>query len=291
MVKIMPLSLIIISIRPKQWIKNLFVFSSLIFGEKLLDPISFLKVFCGFLLFCLVSGSGYLINDIIDEEKDKAHPEKSKRPIASGSLKKGHAITIAILFITISILLSYPLGINFTLSLLFYLTLSLSYSLWLKKIVIIDILALSCGFVLRVIAGGVIINVSISLWLLICTMLLALFLILSKRRHELVLLENDASIHREILSEYSPSFIDEMISAITGATIIAYSLYTFSMRDKFGAFLPFTIPFVLYGIFRYLYLVHQKKKGGFPEIDITQDKPLLINILLWIVSIILIVYL
>lgn len=282
---------LIVSLRVKQWIKNLFLFASLVFGEKLTNPIQFLKVFFGFVLFCLVSGSGYLINDIIDQEKDKAHPEKSKRPIASGSLKKKDAITIAILFITISLILSYPLGINFSLSLLCYLFLSLSYSIWFKKIVIIDILALSLGFVIRVIAGALIINVSISLWLIICTMLLALFLILSKRRHELVLLENDASAHREILSEYSPPLIDEMISAITGGTIIAYSLYTFSMRDKFGTFLPITIPFVLYGIFRYLYLVHQKKKGGSPEIDITQDKPLLINIFLWILAIILIVYL
>lgn len=282
---------LIISLRPKQWIKNLFIFAGIVFSKKLTDPIFFLKVFCGFFLFCLVAGSGYLINDIIDQEKDRSHPEKSRRPIASGSLKKHDAIFIAILFITISLFSSYFLGINFSLCLLSYISLSLSYSIWLKKIVIIDILALSLGFVLRVIAGALIINVSMSLWLLICTMLLSLFLILSKRRHELVLLEDDASAHREILSEYSPPFIDEMISAITGATIIAYSLYAFSMRDKFGDFLPITIPFVLYGIFRYLYLVHQKKRGGSPEIDITQDKPLLINIFLWIISIILIIYL
>lgn len=282
---------LIISLRPKQWIKNLFIFAPLVFGEKLTDSIFFLKVFLGFILFCLLAGGGYLINDIIDKEKDKIHPLKSKRPIASGSLKNSFCLSLAMFLMGISIFLSYFLSINFTICLLFYLLLSLSYSIWLKRVVIIDILALSCGFVLRVIAGAFIIDVSISLWLFICTMLISLFLILSKRRHELVLLEDDASSHRPILSEYSPSFIDEMTSAITGATIVAYSLYAFQMRDKFGKFLPFTIPFVLYGIFRYLYLVHQKKRGGSPEIDITQDKPLIINICLWIISVLLIIYL
>ncbi len=285
------ISPLIISMRPKQWIKNFFIFAALVFGEKLNDTVSFFKVFFGFILFCLVASAGYLINDIIDQKKDKAHPLKSKRPIVSGILKKEIAIIFAILFIAISLFSSFALNINFSFFLLFYFLLSLSYSIWLKKIVIVDILTLSTGFVMRVIAGALIIDVSISLWLLICTMLISLFLILSKRRHELVLLEDDASSHREILSEYSPAFIDEMISAITGATIIAYSLYAFQLRDKFGEYLPLTIPFVLYGIFRYLYLVHQKRGGGSPEIDITQDKPLMLNIFLWIVSVLLIIYL
>jgi len=285
------LSPLIESIRPKQWIKNLFIFAPLVFGERLFDPISFLKVSLGFILFCTIAGSGYLINDIIDEKNDKEHPLKSKRPIASGRLKKRDAIIFAVLFLIISLLGGFSLNINFGFSITFYFFLSLFYSIWLKKIVIIDILALSCGFVVRVVAGAFCINVSISLWLLICTMLISLFLILSKRRHELVLLEDDASLHREILAEYSPGFIDEMISAVTGATIIAYSLYAFQGREKFGSSLPLTIPFVLYGIFRYLYLVHQKKKGGSPEIDITSDKPLMINMLLWIISVLMIIYL
>ncbi|MEW6680827.1 MAG: decaprenyl-phosphate phosphoribosyltransferase [bacterium] len=276
--------------RPKQWIKNLFIFAALVFGEKLADLPSLIKASLGFILFCTIAGSGYLINDILDKKKDSTHPLKSKRPIVSGVLKRKYAISFALLFITLSIFCSFFINYNFTLSLVSYLLLSLSYSIWLKKIVIIDILTLSFGFVIRVIAGALIVNVSISLWLLICTMLIALFLILSKRRHELVLLEDDASLHREILAEYSPQFIDEMISAITGATIIAYSLYAFQSKE-FGKYLPLTIPFVLYGIFRYLYLVHQKKRGGSPEIDITQDKPLMINIFLWVISVLCIIYL
>ncbi|MEW6103593.1 MAG: decaprenyl-phosphate phosphoribosyltransferase [bacterium] len=282
---------LIISMRPKQWIKNLFIFAALVFGERLNDPISLLKVSFGFILFCLIAGSGYLINDVIDQKKDRLHPLKLKRPIISGALKKEYAIIFAILFIIASISFSFFINYNFSLCLVSYLLLSLSYSFFLKNIVIIDILILSFGFVIRVITGAFAIGVSISLWLLICTMLIALFLILSKRRHELVLLENDASLHREILSEYSPSFIDEMISAITGAAVIAYSLYAFQVRDKFGEYFPLTIPFVLYGIFRYLYLVHQKGRGGSPEIDITQDKPLMINMLLWIACVLCIIYL
>ncbi|MEW6006584.1 MAG: decaprenyl-phosphate phosphoribosyltransferase, partial [bacterium] len=281
---------LIISMRPKQWIKNLFVFAALVFGERLNDPASLLKVSLGFVLFCLIAGSGYLINDIIDQKKDALHPLKSKRPIVSSVLKKRECIIFAFLFIIASISSSFFINYNFSLCLVSYLLLSLLYSFFLKNIVIIDILSLSSGFVIRVIAGAFATGVSISLWLLICTMLIALFLILSKRRHELVLLESDASLHREILSEYSPSFIDEMISAITGAAIIAYSLYAFQVRDKFGEYFPLTIPFVLYGIFRYLYLVHQKGRGGSPEIDITQDKPLMINLFLWIISVLLIIY-
>ncbi|HAW50525.1 TPA: decaprenyl-phosphate phosphoribosyltransferase [bacterium] len=285
---------LIISMRPKQWIKNLFIFAALIFSQRLLELHSLFIVFLGFILFSLASSGGYIINDIIDLEKDRHHPIKSKRPIASGSLEKNFALSFAILLIAFSLGGAFLINTNFFVSIIFYLFLSLSYSVWLKKVVIIDIIALSFGFVIRVIAGALIIDVEMSLWLIICTVFLSLFLILAKRRHELVLLEDDASSHREILSEYSPSFIDEMISAITGATIIAYSLYAFSMRERYeryGDFLPITIPFVLYGIFRYLYLVHQKGRGGSPEIDITQDKPLLLNIFIWVISVLLIIYL
>jgi 4-hydroxybenzoate polyprenyltransferase len=288
----MTLVSIIISLRPKQQIKNLFLFSALIFGQKLTEPDAIFRVIIGFLLFCLTAGAGYIINDLIDIEKDRAHPIKRLRPIPAGILSKRSAL-IFVFFSLFSFPVSYILSPLFFITLSSYFLLTLLYSIYLKNIVIIDVIVVSLGFVLRVVAGAVVIPVKISLWLLICTMLLALFLALSKRRHEIVLLEEEASSHRTILSEYSPAFIDEMISAVTGAAIIAYSLYAFSpeTQEKFGSGLPLTIPFVLYGIFRYLYLVHQKRKGGAPEIDITSDKPLMISIAGWIISILAIIYL
>lgn len=284
---------LIVSMRPKQWTKNLFVFSALVFSEKLKDLPVVLSVGAGFFLFSLIASGGYILNDIIDAEKDRTHPIKQKRPIASGALSKKTALFFSILFLSASLILSFCLSQPFFYVALAYLLVMFLYSFWLKKIVILDVMTISAGFVLRVVAGAVIIPVEISWWLLVCTMLLALFLALSKRRHELVLLEGSAPLHRTILSEYTPAFIDEMISAVTGGLLIAYSLYAFSpeTQERFGKALPLTIPFVLYGIFRYLFLVHQKGKGGRPEIDILFDKPMMIDICSWIISILLIIYL
>ncbi|OIP41072.1 decaprenyl-phosphate phosphoribosyltransferase [Candidatus Desantisbacteria bacterium CG2_30_40_21] len=288
------LGLLFESMRPKQWTKNLIVFAAIIFAQELGSMSILLKVIGGFVIFSLLSGCGYIFNDLSDMEKDKIHPRKQNRPIASGRLNPLFARYSAILIIILSLIGAFILGINFGIISLGYLLLTLGYSFFFKHIVILDVMVLSFGFVLRAVAGAVVSDLEISPWLVICTMLLALFLGLGKRRHELVLLEATASSHRAILREYTPAFIDEMISAVTGSTIIAYSLYAFSpeVQDKLCTpYLPLTIPFVLYGIFRYLYLVHQKGGGGSPESDILRDKPLLMAILLWIVVVMVIIYL
>jgi 4-hydroxybenzoate polyprenyltransferase len=226
-------------------------------------------------------------------EEDRFHPKKSKRPIASGTISKYQALGIFILLSLSSLLLAFFLNRNFFAASLIYFLLQLFYSIKLKDVVILDVFIIAAGFVIRVIAGGLVIEVSLSSWLLICTILLALFLSMSKRRHELLLLEENASSHRPILKEYSAYLLDQMIAVVTASTLIAYCLYTISEETikKFGTKnLVFSTPFVLYGIFRYLYLIHQREKGGSPEELIIKDKPLLIDILLWIGTVIVILY-
>jgi 4-hydroxybenzoate polyprenyltransferase len=284
----------IIAMRPRQCIKNLIVFAAIIFAQKLGSPDAILKAIFAFICFCIISGCGYVFNDILDVERDKIHPQKKNRPIASGRLKILPALLLSVILVATTLLSSFLFIYQFGIVILGYFILTTCYSLFLKNVVIVDVIALALGYVLRVVGGAVIIQVHISLWLLICTTLLALFLGLGKRRHELVLLEENAVTHRAILKEYTPSFIDGMIAAVTGSTIIAYALYTIDpkVQEKLGTiFLPLSIPFVLYGIFRYLYLVHQKSAGGSPDVDIIKDKPMLLNIILWIITIIIIVYL
>ncbi len=281
------------TMRPRQCTKNLIVFAAIIFAQKLNDTDAILKITFAFICFCIISGCGYVFNDVLDREGDKTHPYKKNRPIAAGRLKVIPALSLSIGLIIITLGTSFLLKYQFGFVLVGYFFLTICYSLFLKNIVILDVLTLSMGFVLRVVGGAIIIPVIISPWLIGCTMVLALFISLGKRRHELVLLEAEASSHRAILKEYTPVFIDEMIAAITGCILIAYSFYAFSpdVQEKLNApNLPFTILFVLYGVLRYLYLVHQKSAGGSPELDIIKDKPLLINIILWIIAIIIIVY-
>lgn len=284
---------IIRSLRPQQWLKNFFIFAPLIFSENILDVPLLLKSILAFVIFCILSGSLYIFNDLKDIEEDKLHPLKSKRPLASGRLKKKQAVLSFIVLIALGLVLSSMFNKYFLIIVLIYFLLQILYSGWLKHVVILDVFIIAAGFFIRVIAGGLAIEVYISPWLLICTILLSLFLAFSKRRHELVLLDQDASNHRPILKEYSPYLLDQMIAVVTASTVIAYCLYTISEETitKFGTTkLIYTVPFVLYGIFRYLYLIHLKSEGGSPEILIIKDRPLLVDIFLWIVAAIAIIY-
>lgn len=289
----MTIAYVLESMRPQQWLKNFFIFAPLIFSQNVTDLVLFRRALLAFAIFCLLSGSVYILNDLKDMEEDKLHPLKSKRPIASNKLKRSHAIIAFAVVSVISFLLCLLLNMSFFYIVLFYLILQIAYSYRLKHVVILDVFIVAAGFFIRVIAGGLAIEVYISPWLLICTALLALFLAMSKRRHELVFLEQDAENHRPILKEYSPYLLDQMIAVVTASTVIAYCLYTISEETiaKFGTTrLIFTVPFVLYGIFRYLYLIHQKSEGGTPEVLILKDKPLLLDIFLWIVSAGIIIY-
>lgn len=284
---------IIRSLRPRQWPKNFFVFAALLFSHNFFNPSMLGMTLLTFLIFCLVSGVGYLLNDIIDKKNDAHHPEKSKRPIASGVLSIQSAWYSLIIIFLLSLLSAYSLKLDLFFLVVLYFIIQTAYSFILKNIVIIDVLSITFGFALRVFAGALVIDVEISSWLIICTFLLALFLALSKRRHELTLLDKNAEKHRKVLAQYSTYLLDQMISVVTASTVMAYALYTLSQQtiDKFNTTkLVFTVPFVIYGIFRYLYLVHIEHRGGNPEMMLISDFPLLTAIILWIVTSGLIIY-
>jgi len=275
------------SLRPQQWIKNFFIFAPLVFSQNVLNRPLLLKTFVAFAAFCLISSAHYIFNDLRDLEEDRRHPVKSKRPLASGRLKKGPAVAALFVIGAAGVAVAAALGLPFLLLAVGYLILQTAYSMWLKHVVILDVFVIAAGFLIRVVAGGLAIEVEISSWLLICTILLALFLAMGKRRYELVLLDKDAASHRPILREYNTYLLDQMISVVTASTLLAYCLYTVSPETvaKFGTRnLIFTVPFVLYGIFRYLYLIHQKAEGGTPESLIIRDKPLLVDIFLWVLA-------
>jgi 4-hydroxybenzoate polyprenyltransferase len=283
----------VVSLRPMQWTKNLFVAAALIFAKKVFDVPLLLRTLAAFAVFCLLSGAHYIVNDVLDAEEDRLHPRKSRRPIAAGRIGRSEAVVLSAGLAVLSLVAADLLSPAFFAAAAAYVLLQLAYSIRLKHVVILDVFVVAMGFVLRVVAGGLVISVPISPWLLLCTMLLALFLAMSKRRHELLLLEGDAARHRRSLEEYSFRLLDQMISVVTASTVIAYCLYTVSEETvrKFGTDrLIYTAPFVLYGIFRYLYLIHQKDQGGSPEELIVKDKPLLIAIVLWIASIVTIIY-
>jgi len=285
---------LLLSLRPRQWIKNLFLFAGLVFSRNLLNLPLLWTVLAAFGLFCLLSGSVYLINDILDRQRDRRHPIKRLRPVASGQVPVNVALGVALALALGSLALSFHLQPAFGGVASAYFFLISAYSLWLKHYVIADVLAVAMGFVLRAVAGAVVIDVPISHWLLICTVLVALFLALGKRRHELVLLEEGAGEHRGILREYSPYLLDQMIAVVTASTVVTYALYTVSRGtvQKFGTTrLIWTFPFVLYGVFRYLYLIHRRGSGGRPEEALLSDLALLLDVLLWAVATFLILYL
>jgi len=284
---------LLISLRPGQWTKNLIVFAGLLFGRRLLEPEAIGRAGAAAGIFCLLSGVVYLINDIADRETDRQHPLKAHRPIASGLLSVSTAAGAAAALGGLALGAAFTLGPVFLAVALVYLLLQGLYSGPFKHIVIIDVLTVAAGFVLRAVAGAVAVDVEISRWLLVCTILLALFISLAKRRHELVRLAGGAASHRPILGEYSPYLLDQMIAVVTASTLIAYVFYTISPETeaRFGTrLLGLTIPFPLYGIFRYLYLVHQREEGGSPADLLITDRPLLVCVTLWAASVALIIY-
>ena len=284
---------VILSMRPRQWTKNLIIFLPLPFTINQYWRLSevptairmTLESLAAFAVFCLLSGAVYLINDLADMEKDRQHPFKRHRPLASGRLGRVPAMVAVSLLLVVSLSGAFLLNWVFGIVALAYFAIMLSYSYQLKHVVLVDVLTIAVGFVLRAVAGAVAIEVPISPWLYVCTILGAVFLGLGKRRHELLLLEGGAGRHRQILEEYSAQLLEQMIVLAGAATLMAYSLYTFSAENVPKNYaMMLTIPFVLYGIFRYLYLIHIKNEGGSPEEMLLGDRPMVLNVGLWLVS-------
>lgn len=281
------------ALRPRQWIKNLFIFLPLIFGKKLFHFPTNLKVVFAFSVFSIAASAVYLINDIIDVEKDRLHPTKQLRPIASGKVSIKQAQIVALILSILSIAFSFLLDLYFGLVVLAYLVFNLIYSKFLKEAVIVDIFCIGGFFLLRIIAGSAVAGVEMSHWIIIITVLLALFLGFSKRRQELKLLERKVTSHRQVLTRYNTYFIDQMVTVITSSIVVVYMLYTVDARTvkEFGTkHLIYSIPFVYYGVFRYLYLIHKLHKDGDPTRILLSDRKMQLNLALWIIVCIFVIY-
>jgi 4-hydroxybenzoate polyprenyltransferase len=280
------------TLRPKQQVKNVFVFAALVFDKKLSDWPLLAKTLLAFLIFCLVAGTVYIINDLVDLDKDKLHPKKRRRALPSGHLQPWFAIAGAAVILAAGLPVAYWLDPYFFAIVLGYFLLNLAYTFYLKHLVIIDVMTVASGFVLRVAAGVVVAEAErFSPWLYVCTIFLALFMAIGRRRHELILLSGNAENHRKILNEYTVPFLDQMTIVVVTATLIAYSLYTATATNlpcNHGMLL--TIPFVIYGMFRYLHLVQVKGQGGAPEDLLFTDRPFLIAVALWGAAVILVMY-
>jgi 4-hydroxybenzoate polyprenyltransferase len=282
------------SLRPKQWPKNLLVFAGLVFSLRLFNLTDFLRSFGGFVAFCLLSGAVYIVNDLADVEKDRLHPLKRLRPIAAGRLKPGAARVAAVVAAIVALAGGFALDWRFGVVGLAYFLLEVAYSFRLKHVVVLDVMTVSAGFALRAVAGTVLVHVTLSSWLFVCTILFALFISLAKRRHELVSLLDGGAGHRAVLENYSEPLLDQMMAVATSATVIAYCLYTIAPETvaKFGTHsLMLTVPFVLYAVYRYLYLVYRREMGGAPEQALLGDWPLLVDVLLWMASVVAVIYL
>jgi len=281
------------TMRPRQWTKNVFIFAALVFDKQLLIFNSFERTVAGFILFCMISSAVYIFNDLADVEADRQHPEKKNRPIASGKLPVSIAWVVGIFLVVISVVVSYILSPIFSAVVAGYFLINLAYSKWLKHVPIIDVLIIATGFVLRVGAGVALINVvRFSPWLYVVMTLLALYLGFGKRRAELALLEGGAGSHRKVLDGYTIHLLDQYIMIVSGTTIVAYSLYTFSAPNVENTHtMMLTIPFVLYAIFRYLYLIEVKHAGGAPEEILLSDRPLQVALLLWALLVLAVFYL
>jgi len=283
-----------VSFRPKQWFKNLLVFAGLVFSRNLFDPTNFLRSLGGFVAFCLLSSAVYLINDLADVENDRLHPLKRFRPIASGRLRPGAARVSAAVTAVLALVGAFALDWRFGVIGLAYFLMQLAYSFKLKHLVVLDVMTVAAGFALRAVAGTFLVHVTISSWLFVCSILFALFIALAKRRHELVFLEDGGTTHRAVLENYSETLLDQMMAVATSSAVIAYCLYTIAPETvaKFGTHnLILTVPFVLYGTYRYLYLVYRREMGGAPERVLFTDVPLLVDVLLWMGSVVAVLYL
>ena len=279
--------------RPHQWIKNTLVLAALVFGKRLFVFHDVVLAAVAFVAFCALSSAGYILNDVADREADRLNPEKCDRPLARGDITVAAAGRAALVLAAIAVVLSIILGSAFVGIAIVYAVLQLVYSLWAKHQVIIDVIAVAIGFVLRAFAGGVAIEVAVSPWLVFITFVLALFLVLARRRHELIALGDDAIAHRSALSQYSVRLVDQMISIVAGATLVSYMIYTASaeVEAKLGtSHLYLTVPFVAFGILRYLYLIDERNEGGDPARALINDRPLMLAVALWILTDIALLY-
>lgn len=280
------------SMRPRQWPKNAFVFVALFFDGKMLDPESLLHTILAFILLCFMSSAVYLMNDLSDIEGDRQHPTKRFRPLPAGELSPTVAAVTAVIFAVGSLVAGYFLSVEFAIILLLYLLSQVAYTFWLKNVVLLDVLVVALGFILRIAAGVAVIEVErFSPWLYLFGGFLALFMVIGKRRHELVLLGDDAGKHRKILKEYNIDLVDRLMGLVTASAIVSYSLYTFLAEGlPANHAMMYTIPFLIYGIFRYLYLIHVKHEGGAPEEIALRDRPLQIDLVLFAVMVFVVIY-
>lgn len=278
--------------RPKQWTKNIFVFGALVFDKKLFVPEHFFSTLAACVMFCLLSSMVYIINDLGDIEKDRQHPVKRNRPLASGRLKPATAAGVAAGILVVLLPLAFFLDVGFGVVAVAYLVNNLLYTYWLKNVVIVDVMSIAAGFVLRVGAGAAVIPIArFSPWIYVCMTLLALFMGFGKRRHELALLAGDANNHRRVLDDYSLTFLDEIMGVVTASIVMAYAIYTFSAEGlPSNHSMMLTVPFVLYAVFRYLYLIHVRGEGGAPEEILLNDRPFLLAVTLWGVLVVILLY-
>jgi 4-hydroxybenzoate polyprenyltransferase len=287
------LAAIIRLVRPRQWLKNALVLAALLFGQRMFVIHDVVLAVIAFIAFCALASAAYILNDIADRDADRLNPEKCDRPLARGDLTVATAVRAALMFAAIAAGLSVILGREFVGIALLYAALQFVYSLWAKHHVIIDVIAVAIGFVLRAFAGGVAIQVEVSPWLVFITFVLALFLVLARRRHELIALDDAAVAHRSALSDYSVRLVDQMISIVAGATLVSYMIYTASaeVEAKLGTrHLYLTVPFVAFGILRYLYLIDERNEGGDPASALLHDRPLMLAVALWILTDIALLY-
>jgi 4-hydroxybenzoate polyprenyltransferase len=284
---------LLVSLRPHQWTKNLLLFGGLVFSQRLFHLPDVMTCLAAFAAFCLASSGVYLLNDLRDMANDRLHPVKRLRPLASGALHPVSASVVLVILLAAAVALGVALGPRFAAIVVAYVVLNVSYSMGLKRVVILDVMLLALGFVLRAVGGAVAIAVPASPWLVLCTLVLAVYVALGKRRHELVMLQSEASSHRATLESYSEQLLDLMMAITGGAAILAYALYTMAEATTIhfkGSQLVLTIPFVIYGVFRYLFLVHKRQGEGDPATLLLTDFPSLLNVVLWVSLVCVLIY-